>query len=112
MELPFWRDRLTKSYGIELVVPDEADRELVHRVIFDELCRGRLDPASREAYVGVVDRLGSAGAEAVIFGCTEIGLLLRPEDVRLPAYDTTVLHAEAAVQFALMDSRDSRGQSR
>jgi len=107
MELPFWRDRLAKNFGIELVVPDEADRELVHRVIFDELCRGRIDPASREAYVGVVDRLGSAGADAVIFGCTEIGLLLRPEDVRLPAYDTTVLHAEAAVQFAL----SSRGQS-
>jgi aspartate racemase len=107
MELPFWRDRLAKSVGIELIVPDEADRELVHRVIFDELCRGRIDPTSRDAYVGVVDRLASAGADAVIFGCTEIGLLLRPDDVRLPVYDTTVLHAEAAVQFAL----SSRGPS-
>ena len=102
MELPFWRERLAKNFGIELEVPSEADRELVHRVIYDELCRGRIDPSSREAYVAVVDRLASAGAEAVIFGCTEIGLLLRPDDVRLPAYDTTALHVEAAIQFALL----------
>lgn len=108
MELPFWRERMLSGFGIELVVPSEADRELVHRVIFDELCLGRIVPASREAFVGVVDRLAGAGAEAVIFGCTEIGLLLRPDDVRLPAYDTTVLHVEAAVRFALADV--TRGQ--
>lgn len=102
MELPFWRERLARTFGIALDVPSDADRELVHRVIYEELCRGRIDPLSREAYVGVVDRLASAGAEAVIFGCTEIGLLLRPDDVRLPAYDTTALHVEAAVRFALM----------
>ena len=101
MELPFWRERMVSGFGVELVVPNEADRELVHRVIFDELCRGRIVPTSREAYLDVVDRLGDAGAEAVIFGCTEISLLLRPEDVRLPVYDTTALHVEAVIRFAL-----------
>ena len=103
MELPFWRERLQVRYGIDLVVPDERDRALVHRVIFDELCRGRIEPASRTEYVAVVDRLRDAGAEAVIFGCTEIGLLLRPDDVPLRAFDTTALHAGAAVSFSLAD---------
>jgi aspartate racemase len=101
MELPFWRERLLERYGIDLVVPDEADRTLVHRVIFDELCRGRIDAGSRAEYVAVTERLREAGAGAVIFGCTEIGLLLRPDDVALPAFDTTVLHAAAAVEFSL-----------
>jgi aspartate racemase len=101
MELPFWRARLSEQFGIDLVVPDADDRALVHRVIFDELCRGRIEPPSRAAYVRVVDRLAAAGAEAVIFGCTEIGLLLRPEDVALPTYDTTALHSTAAVKFML-----------
>jgi aspartate racemase len=104
MELPFWRERLRERYGIELVVPDEADRALVHRVIFEELCRGRIESASRLEYVGVTERLQAAGADAIIFGCTEIGLLLRPDDVALPAFDTTVLHAAAAVAFSLADT--------
>ena len=103
MELPFWRERLRERYAIDLVVPDEADRALVHRVIFDELCVGRIDADSRAQYVAVTERLQDAGAEAVIFGCTEIGLLLRPEHVSLPAFDTTALHAAAAVSFSLGD---------
>jgi aspartate racemase len=105
MELPFWRERLRDRYGIDLVVPEEDDRALVHRVIFDELCRGRIDAESRAKYVSVTERLRDAGAEAVIFGCTEIGLLLSPEDVSLPAFDTTMLHAGAAVAFSLADHR-------
>ena len=105
MELPFWRERLRARYGIDLVVPDDADRALVHRVIFDELCRGRIERASRAAYVGVTERLRDAGAEAVIFGCTEIGLLLRAEDVSTAVFDTTVLHVAAAVAFSLGDAR-------
>ena len=101
MELPFWRERLLARYGIDLVVPDDADRALVHRVIFDELCRGRIDAGSRAEYVAVTERLRAKGAEAVIFGCTEIGLLLGPDDVSLPAFDTTVLHSAAAVEFAV-----------
>ena len=104
MELPFWRERLRDRFGIDLVVPDEADRALVHRVIFDELCVGRIDADSRVQYVAVAERLQDAGAEAVIFGCTEIGLLLRPEHVSLPAFDTTALHAAAAVSFSLSEN--------
>jgi aspartate racemase len=101
MELPFWRERLGERYGIDLVVPGEADRALVHRVIFDELCLGRIDAGSRAQYVAVTERLRDDGAEAVVFGCTEIGLLLEPKDVSLPAFDTTALHAAAAVSFSL-----------
>jgi aspartate racemase len=103
MELPFWAQRLRERYGIDLVVPDEFDRALVHRVIFDELCRGRIDENSRAQYVAVTERLHKKGAEAVIFGCTEIGLLIKPDEVALPSFDTTALHAAAAVSFALSD---------
>lgn len=103
MELPFWRERLRDRYGIELLVPDDADRALVHRVIFDELCRGRIEESSRAAYVAVTERLRAAGADAVIFGCTEIGLLLGAGDVSIPVFDTTVLHVSAAVAFSLAD---------
>jgi amino-acid racemase len=103
MELPFWRERLRDRYAIDLMVPDESDRALIHRVIFDELCRGRIEAGSRAAYVAVTERLAAEGADAVVFGCTEIGLLLRPDDVALPAFDTTALHASAAVAFSLAD---------
>ena len=103
MELPFWAQRLRERYGIDLVVPDEFDRALVHRVIFDELCRGRIDDSSRAQYVAITERLREKGAEAVILGCTEIGLLIKPDDVALPSFDTTALHAAAAVSFALSD---------
>lgn len=87
-------------------MPDEADRALVHRVIFDELCHGRIDADSRAQYVAVTEGLRDSGAEAVIFGCTEIGLLLKPEHVSLPAFDTTALHAGAAVSFSLGNQRN------
>jgi len=111
MELPFWRERLRERYSIELVVPDEADRALVHRIILDELGRGRIDARSRAQYVTVTERLRAAGADAVIFGCTEIGLLLRPDDIALPAFDTTALHAAAAVSFSLAEVPGESRQS-
>jgi aspartate racemase len=101
MELPFWRDRLQERFGVELLVPEPADRAEVHRIIYEELCRGRVLDASRAAYVAVIERLAAAGAEAVILGCTEIGLLVKPKDSPLPVFDTTVLHAEAAVEFCV-----------
>jgi amino-acid racemase len=109
MELPFWRERLRERYSIEILVPNEADRVLVDRVIFDELCQGRIDAGSRAQYVTVTERLRAAGAEGLIFGCTEIGRLLRPYDVALPTFDTTALHAAAAVSFSLAEVP---GQSR
>ncbi|MFP4375373.1 MAG: aspartate/glutamate racemase family protein [Spirochaetaceae bacterium] len=101
MEQPFYRERLEKRFGLKVVIPDADDRVLVHRVIFDELVRGVIRAESRRAYTRVAGRLVDKGAEAVILGCTEIGMLLREEDVPVPALDTTTLHAEAAVGFAL-----------
>jgi len=101
MELPFWRERMTKRFDIDLVVPDQQDRDLVHRVIFDELCLGVVSDGSRKRFVKVVERLAAAGAKAVILGCTEIRMLIGVQDVLLPVFDTTELHAAAAVKFAL-----------
>ena len=101
MELPFWRERLVDRFGIEMVVPDAADRAIVHRVIYEELCLGRIEPESRADYVEIIERLGQAGAEAAVFGCTEIALLVGPAESPLPAFDTAALHAAAAVDFIL-----------
>ncbi|WP_282595440.1 aspartate/glutamate racemase family protein [Nocardioides xinjiangensis] len=100
MEQAFVRDRLA-SQGVEALVPVGEDLELVHAVIYDELVHGVVRAESRAAYVDVVERLVAAGAEGVILGCTEIELLLRPEDVDVPVFATTRLHALAALDFAL-----------
>jgi aspartate racemase len=100
MSQPFYRDRLA-AHGLEVLVPDAEDRDLVHRVIYDELVLGVVKPESREAYRGVIARLVEAGAEGVIYGCTEIELLVGPEDSAVPTFPTTRLHAEAAVDYAL-----------
>ncbi len=100
MEQDFYRDRLA-SHGLEVVVPEADDRALVHRVIYDELCLGVVSEQSRQEYVAVIGRLVEAGCEGVILGCTEIELLIRPEDSPVPVLATTRLHAEAAVAFAL-----------
>nr|WP_275451549.1 aspartate/glutamate racemase family protein [Azospirillum lipoferum] len=101
MEQDFYKGRLVQKHGLEVLVPDDADRSTVHRVIYDELVQGRIEEASRQAYRGVIARLVERGAEAVILGCTEIMLLVRPEDSPVPLYDTTAIHAEAAVELAL-----------
>lgn len=102
MEQAFYRERLQR-HGLQVIVPEAADRECVHRVIFEELCCGRIESASRQAYVAIVDRLAQRGAQAVILGCTEIGLLLAAQDCPLPLFDTTALHARAAAEFVLAD---------
>jgi aspartate racemase len=101
MELPFWSERLRARFGIELLVPAADDRGTVHRVIFDELVRGTISDTSRTDFVRVIERLAASGAEAVVLGCTEIGLLIRPGDAPVPTFDTTALHVEAALEFAL-----------
>jgi aspartate racemase len=100
MEQEFYRARLER-FGLTVRVPDAPARRLVHEVIYSELCRGIASESSREAFRKVVDELAAKGAEAVILGCTEIGLLLRPSDVAVPLFDTTDLHARAAVALAL-----------
>ncbi len=103
MEADFYRGRLEDVHGLEVVVPEPAERALVHRVIYEELCRGRIEDESRRAYRRVVDALVGRGAEGVVLGCTEIGLLLPESDGAVPLFDTARLHAEAAAALALDD---------
>jgi aspartate racemase len=100
MEQDFYRDRLA-GHGLTVLVPDADDRAEVHRVIYDELCRGTIREESREFYRQVIDRLVAAGAEGIILGCTEIELLIGPADSPVPVFPTTRLHVEAAVTAAL-----------
>ncbi|CAM3754574.1 aspartate/glutamate racemase family protein [Xenorhabdus thuongxuanensis] len=101
MEEDFYKSRLVNKFGIEVIVPDEKQRNLVHRVIYDELCVGEILPNSRQRYLNIIQDLYSKGAEAVILGCTEIGLLVSQFDTNIPLYDTTAIHAEKAVKLAL-----------
>lgn len=101
MEETFYSDRLRSAYGVEVVVPDAAGRELVDRVIFDELTLGRVEDASRAAYVAVIEQLAAAGAQAVVLACTEIELLIGAKDSPIPVIDSTYAHAMAAVDASL-----------
>lgn len=109
MEEDFYRGRLVREHGLEVLIPDAAGREAVHRVIYDELCAGDIRDESRTRFQHVIDGLAAEGAEGVILGCTEIGLLLKPGDIDLPLFDTTRIHAVAAVDAALADRGDSVG---
>jgi aspartate racemase len=101
MEQDFYLGRLQRRFGLQVMVPPPAQRERIHRVIYDELCQGRIRDASRAEYLQIMAALADAGAEGFILGCTEIGLLIRPEHATLPLFDTTRLHAEWAVDEAL-----------
>jgi aspartate racemase len=100
MEKPFYRDRLGEL-GLAPLVPEKPDRDRLHAIIFDELCQGVILPASKAEILAMIARGRTAGADGVIFGCTEIGLILDPAELELPAVDTAVVHCEAAVDFAL-----------
>jgi aspartate racemase len=100
MEQDFYRGRLAR-HGIEVLVPDEADRALVHQVIYEELCVGEVRDASREAYLRIIDGLAAAGAEGVIEGCTEIVMLVQQTHTDVSLFDTTAIHAQEAVARAL-----------
>jgi len=101
MEQEFYRERLAASSGAQVITPPEADREVVHRIIYDELCRGEVRDESRRACAEIVERLAEQGAECVVLGCTELPMIVRPEDTPLPLFDTTRIHCEAAVAAAL-----------
>ena len=108
MEQAFYRERLKSVAGIEAMVPDADDRAAVHAIIFDELCQGIVKDASRQRYCQIIARAKAAGADSVILGCTEIGLLIRPDDVDLPVFDSTDLHADAAVAFSIGAAQTGR----
>jgi aspartate racemase len=104
MEQDFYRSRLQQDHGLKVLTPPKADRDLVHQIIYQELCLGQVNDASRRAYQRVISDLGARGAQAIILGCTEIAMLIHPEDSPLPLFDTTALHARSAAHWALSES--------
>ncbi|MDW6005069.1 aspartate/glutamate racemase family protein [Vibrio mangrovi] len=104
MEQDFYKQRIVDQYGIEVITPDADQRTTVHQVIYDELCLGTIKESSREKYLKIIDSLHEQGAQAIILGCTEIGLLVKQSDTPVPLYDTTTIHASAAVHEALADN--------
>ena len=102
MEKDFYRGRLEKKYGLSVIVPPEKNRAFIHRVIYEELCKGIRKDHSRKDFNTIMADLVQKGAEGIILGCTEIGMLVKPEDSEVPLLDTTRIHAEAAVKMALM----------
>ncbi|MCK5793385.1 MAG: aspartate/glutamate racemase family protein [Anaerolineales bacterium] len=101
MEKDFYRGRLEKKHQLRVIVPDQAGRDLVHNVIYDELVQGLIKEPSRQGYLEVIQNLVNEGAEGIVLGCTEIGLLVKGEDVQVPVFDTMEIHARAAVDAAL-----------
>jgi aspartate racemase len=100
MEQDFYVARLRSKHGLDIIVPEEADRKKTHAIIYDELCKGITREESRNTYVGIANRLKKAGADCLILGCTEVGMLLNEGNVPMPVFDTTLIHAAAAVSFA------------
>ena len=103
MELGFYKNRLVEQFGIDVVVPDLHDRQIVHDIIYQELCVGKVDDDSREVYLAIIDRVAEEQIDGVILGCTEIGLLVESQHTTMRLYDTTAIHAAAAVELALSD---------
>jgi aspartate racemase len=101
MEQDFYKARLLEKHGIEVVIPDRGEREVIHSVIYNELVLGKVLDSSREAFVKIIGRMNDVGAEGVVLGCTEIPLLISQKDSSIPIFDTTRLHALAAVEFSL-----------
>lgn len=101
MEKDFYKGRLIDKHGIDVIVPEKNDRDIVHSVIYNELCKGQIISSSREKYIKIINKLIQNGAEGVILGCTEIPLLISKEDVDVPIFDTTAIHAQYAAKFAV-----------
>ncbi|MGQ7273829.1 aspartate/glutamate racemase family protein [Marinobacter sp. V034] len=102
MEQPFYRDRIEQQFGIDVLVPDLAERDAIHRIIFEELCQGVISDASRSVFLDAISALAGRGAQGVILGCTEIALLVKPSDTDVPLFDTTQIHVDQAVRWALV----------
>lgn len=106
MEQDFYKARL-QDYGIDVVIPNEADRKIVHRIIYEELCLGVINPDSRQQYETIVEALIAEGAEGIILGCTEICMLIGEVEFSVPLFDTTAIHAKEAVNFSLNENKNS-----
>lgn len=103
MQQPFYRERLRQQHGLDVCVPDASEQDVIHRIIFEELCLGKILESSRIAYRDIMARLAGQGAQAIILGCTEISLLVSQTDSSVPLFDTTAIHAQAAAIEALQD---------
>ena len=101
MEQNFYKGRLVEQHGLSVIVPNDADREIIHKVIYQELCLGEVKESSKQEYLRIIDALAEQGAEAVILGCTEIGMLVKQQDTKVPLLDTTEIHGQKAVELAL-----------
>jgi len=101
MEQDFYKDRLSEKFGLNVITPDTPDRQIIHNVIYKELCLGIIKDSSKNEYLRIIDKLKEKGAEAVILGCTEIGILIRQTDTDMKLYDTTLIHARKAIEYAL-----------
>ena len=101
MELEFYKGRLSEKYGIDVIIPDAPDRKLVHDIIYQELCLGNIEQASKREYIRIVNKLSEMGSEGVILGCTEIGMLIGQDDTNTTLYDTTKIHATKAAKWAI-----------
>jgi len=101
MEQDFYKQRLIQNHGLEVIIPEEKEREDIHRILYNELCLGEIKERSKGTFMKIIANLESRGAQGIILGCTEIPLLVSQEDYRIPLFDTTTLHARAAVDFAL-----------
>jgi len=102
MEMDFIKDKI-KAQNIEVIIPDDEDKVFIHETIAGELGRGEIVPATKQRYLTIIEKMKNEGAEGIILGCTEIPLLIQQADVDIPVFDTTYLHAEAAVNFAMRD---------
>ncbi len=100
MREDFYKGRISEKFGLNVLVPNEEDQSVIHEIIYTELCLGKIESRSRDKYIEIIERLKQKGAEAVILGCTEIALLVKQSDTSVPLYDTTALHARAAVRLA------------
>jgi aspartate racemase len=105
MEQDFYKGRLIERFGLDVIVPNETDRMIIHDIIYQELCLGIIKDESKQSYLKIINSLSQQGAEAIILGCTEITLLISQDNCSIPVYDTTRLHAESAVDFALREVR-------
>jgi aspartate racemase len=103
MEEEFYKGRLIQKHGLQVIIPMPEDRSIVHRVIYDELVIGEINPTSRAQFQRIIDELVQQGCEGIVLGCTEIGLLVKEADSRVPLFDTTQIHAIAAVEYALAE---------
>jgi aspartate racemase len=101
MEEDFYKGRLTKDFGLDVIIPEKEERDEIHRIIFEELVLGKIIPSSKTRYLEIIDHLVDRGAQGVILGCTEIGILVKAGDRQIPLFDTTHIHAQAAVEMAL-----------